>query len=88
MIRAAAFPGDTETSGGLLPELASDLRQPPDPRLHELGALLSARLRDHAAAGGDRQRRRRGQDLTDLVAQLGGEGPLLVVLETCTGPTS
>jgi DNA-binding CsgD family transcriptional regulator len=49
VIRAAAFPGDTETSGGLLLELASDLRQPRDPRLHELGELLSARLRGHAA---------------------------------------
>ena len=30
-VRAAAFPGDTATSGGLLPELASNLRQSRDP---------------------------------------------------------
>jgi DNA-binding CsgD family transcriptional regulator len=83
VVRAAAFPGDTETSGGLLLELASDLRQSRDPRRHELGELLSARLRDLAAAGGDRHRQRRllVHDLTDLVTQLGDDGPVLVVLE-------
>jgi hypothetical protein len=55
----------------------------PDSRRRDLGELLSARLRDLAAAGGDRHRQRRllVQDLTDLVARLGGERPLLVVLE-------
>jgi hypothetical protein len=42
VVRAAAFPGDTETSGGLLLELASDLRLWRDPRRHDLGELLSA----------------------------------------------
>ena len=83
LVRAAAFPGDTETSGGLLLDRAGDLRQSSDSRPRDLGGLLAARLRDLAAAGGDRHRQRRllVQDLTDLVGQVGDERPVLVVLE-------
>ena len=83
LVRAVAFPGDTDASGGLLLELASDLRQSRDSRLQDVGGGLSARLRDLATVDGDRHRQRRllVQDLTDAVAQLGQEHPVLVVLE-------
>jgi hypothetical protein len=40
-VRAAAFPGDTETSGGLLLDLASDLRQSHEAGLAEVGAAMA-----------------------------------------------
>ena len=67
LVRAVAFPGDTDASGGLLLELASDLRQSRDSRLQDVGGALSARLRDLATVDGDRHRQRRllVQDLTE-----------------------
>jgi DNA-binding CsgD family transcriptional regulator/tetratricopeptide (TPR) repeat protein len=83
LVRAVAFPGDTEASGGLLLDLAGDLRASGDPRLGGLGEALSGRLRDLAAVDGDRHRQRRllVQDLSDALLALGGERPALVVLE-------
>jgi predicted ATPase len=42
LVRAVAFPGDAEASGGLLLDLASNLRQSPGSRRHHLGDLLAA----------------------------------------------
>jgi DNA-binding CsgD family transcriptional regulator/tetratricopeptide (TPR) repeat protein len=83
LVRAAAFPGDAEASGGLLLDLASDLRQSGGSRLHDVGAAMSARLRDFATVGGDahRQRRLLVQDLTDALLQLDGGRAMIVVLE-------
>ena len=84
VVRAVAFPGDAEASGGLLLDLASDLRQSPSSPLRDLGELLSARLREQPALDGDRHRQRRllVQDLTDAAARLGDEErPALVVFE-------
>jgi tetratricopeptide (TPR) repeat protein len=83
VVRAAAFPGDSEASGGLLLDLASDLRAARDERAAEATAAMSAQLREPGGAGGDRHRRRRllVQDLADAFGDLGGAGPLLVVLE-------
>jgi hypothetical protein len=83
VVRAAAFPGDSEASGGLLLDLASDLRVAADERRVALGRTMSARLREPGGVGGDRHRQRRllVQDLADAFGDLGGTGPLLVVLE-------
>jgi len=51
-VRAAAFPGDTETSGGLLLDLASDLRQSREAGLAEAGEAMAGRLRELAGVGG------------------------------------
>jgi DNA-binding CsgD family transcriptional regulator len=59
VVRAAAFPGDSEASGGLLLDLASDLRQAADERPAALGRAMSARLREPGGVGGDRHRQRR-----------------------------
>jgi len=70
VVRAAAFPGDSEASGGLLLDLASDLRHATGERPAALGRAISARLREPGGVGGDRHRRRRllVQDLADTVA--------------------
>ena len=83
LVRAAAFPGDSEASGGLLLDLASDRRHAADERPAALGRAMSARLREPGGVGGDRHRQRRllVQDLADAFLDLGGAGPLLVVLE-------
>jgi hypothetical protein len=79
----AAFPGDAEASGGLLLDLASDLRQSREAGLAEAGEAMAGRLREHAEVGGDRHRQRRllVQDLTDTVGRLGEDRAALVVLE-------
>jgi DNA-binding CsgD family transcriptional regulator/tetratricopeptide (TPR) repeat protein len=83
VVRAAAFPGDSEASGGLLLDLASDLRHAGGEGPARLGRAMSARLREPGGVGGDRHRQRRllVQDLADAFGDLGGAGPLLVVLE-------
>jgi predicted ATPase len=82
-VRAAAFPGDTETSGGLLLDLASDLRQSREAGLAEVGEAMAGRLRELAGVGGDRHRQRRllVQDLSDAFGRLGQAQAVLVVLE-------
>jgi predicted ATPase len=83
VVRAAAFPGDVEASGGLLLDLASDLRQSGEAGLREVGQAMAGRLRELAEVGGDRHRQRRllVQDLADEAGRIGGGGPVLVVLE-------
>ncbi len=83
VVRAAAFPGDSEASGGLLLDLASDLRQSREARLREVGEAMAARLRELAGVGGDRHRQRRllVQDLADAAGAIGVGEPVLVVLE-------
>jgi predicted ATPase len=83
VVRAAAFPGDVEASGGLLLDLASDLRQSGEAGLREVGQAMAGRLRELAEVGGDRHRQRRllVQDLADEAGRIGDGGPVLVVLE-------
>jgi predicted ATPase len=83
VVRAAAFPGDVEASGGLLLDLASDLRQSGAARLREVGEAMAGRLRELAGVGGDRHRQRRllVQDLADAAGRIGGGDAVLVVLE-------
>jgi predicted ATPase len=83
VVRAAAFPGDAEESGGLLLDLAGDLRQSQDSYRNDTGVAMSARLRELATVGGDRHRQRRllVQDLTDALSGLGGDQGSLVVFD-------
>jgi len=82
VVRAAAFPGDVEASGGLLLDLASDLRQSGAARLREVGEAMAGRLRELAGVGGrHRQRRLLVQDLADAAGRIGGGDAVLVVLE-------
>jgi DNA-binding CsgD family transcriptional regulator/tetratricopeptide (TPR) repeat protein len=85
LVRAAAFTGDAEASGGVLLDLGSDLRQSADERFRELGAALSERLRAPAGGDGDQHRQRRllVQDLADSLLWLPLEDgrPVLLVLE-------
>jgi DNA-binding CsgD family transcriptional regulator/tetratricopeptide (TPR) repeat protein len=81
--RAAAYRGDVETSGGVLLDLASDLRRHVEPTMAAVGAALASRLRDPVAAEGDphRQRRLLVQDLVDCLSGLESGPRLLVALE-------
>ncbi len=83
VVRAAAFPGDAEASGGLLLDLAGDLRRASDATSQEVGAAISTRLRQSLADDVDPRRRRRllVQDLADTFAQLDTDLRLLVLLE-------
>ena len=81
--RAAAFPGDVQSLGGLLLDLASDLVSAPDPALGDLGQGLTSRLRAIPPDAGDAHHRRRllVQDLADLLVTAGPATPVLIVLE-------
>ncbi len=81
--RAAAYPGDVETSGGLLLDLAGDLARTGDGRLADVGAALAARLRGSVLVEGDshRQRRLLIHDLVDALADLDAGPPVLLELE-------
>jgi DNA-binding CsgD family transcriptional regulator/tetratricopeptide (TPR) repeat protein len=83
VLRAAAFPGDVQSSAGLLLDLASDLVSAPDPALGALGRSLTARVRRISADDGDAHHRRRllVQDLADLLATVDPGGAALIVLE-------
>jgi predicted ATPase/DNA-binding CsgD family transcriptional regulator len=83
VIRAAAFPGDAEISGGVLLDLADDLKRANDPRAQSVGRAISERLRDPLVSEGDlhRQRRLLVHDLTDAISELDADRRLLVVLE-------
>lgn len=83
IIRAAAFPGDTEATGGVLLDLAGDLRAASDPSSQVVGRALSDRFRAPLAEEGDphRQRRLLVQDLVDALSQLDRDRRLLIVLE-------
>jgi DNA-binding CsgD family transcriptional regulator len=80
--RAAAFPGDTQSLGGLLLDLASDVAAADAPALRRLGQDLGARVRAMPADGDAHHRRRLlVQEVTDQLATAGSGGPLLIVLE-------
>ena len=83
VVRAAAFPGDAASLAGLLLDLASDLMPAGDPALADIGRRMSARIRAISAADGDAHHRRRVlvQDLVDLLAMTGSDGPVLMILE-------
>ena len=83
VVRAASFPDDAEASGGVLLDLAGQLRRSADPVLTGVGEVLAQRL---AAAGqgvGDSHRQRRilVQELTDALLALPTERPALVAVE-------
>jgi DNA-binding CsgD family transcriptional regulator len=82
VLRAAAFPGDAESSGGVLLDLAGDLQRFPDRVVPEVGRAMADRLRA-PATDEDPNRRRRllEQSLADDLADLPAGRPLLVVLE-------
>ncbi len=81
--RAAAFPGDVQSLGGLLLDLASDLTSASDPVLSDLGRSLTSRIRAIPADDGDAHHRRRllVQDLTDLLVTADPGTPVLIILE-------
>jgi ATP/maltotriose-dependent transcriptional regulator MalT len=83
VLRAAAFPGDAEASGGVLLDLAGDLRRFPGTGPQTVGLAVSERLRDPVTDEGDPHRRRRllVQDLADTFSNLDPGRRLLVVLE-------
>jgi predicted ATPase/DNA-binding CsgD family transcriptional regulator len=81
--RAAAFPGDVQSLGGLLLDLASDLVSAPEPVLGDLGQGITARVRAIPADAGDAHHRRRllVQDLADLLVTAEPGIPVLIILE-------
>jgi DNA-binding CsgD family transcriptional regulator/tetratricopeptide (TPR) repeat protein len=81
--RAAAFPGDVQSLGGLLLDLASDLVSAPEPVLGDLGPSLTSRIRAIPADAGDAHHRRRllVQDLADLLVTADPGLPVLIILE-------
>jgi len=81
--RAAAFRGDAEASGGVLLDLASDLRRLTFDDARAAGVSISERLREPVSDLGapDRHRRLLVQDLVDAFSSLDRERRLLVVLE-------
>ncbi len=88
VLRAGAFPGDVQSSAGLLLDLAGDLMACPQPPLRDLGGRLSARLRSITSptddpSTGDAHHRRRllVQDVVDLLLQPYPDAALLIVLE-------
>ena len=82
-VRGSAYPGDDETSGGLLLDLAGDLRRSDAAAAQHAGTSITDRLREATADDGDPHRRRRllVQDLADTLADVDVGHPLLVVLE-------
>lgn len=79
--RAGAFVSDLEVAGGVLADLAADLRRLP--ATGELAARIERRLRD-GGQGGDpyRQRRVLMTDLAEAILSLGaGTGPVLLAFE-------
>jgi DNA-binding CsgD family transcriptional regulator len=81
--RAAAFPGDVQSLGGLLLDLASDLVSGPEPALRDLGQSITSRIRAIPADAGDAHHRRRllVQDLADLLVTADPGIPVLIILE-------
>jgi len=83
-VAAAAFSRDTELAGGLLLDLAANLRGSTVAPHREVGARVTARLLETAEqARGDEHRRRRMTvlDVTEALASLAGAGPVLLALE-------
>ena len=82
LLRAAAFPGDTEESGGVLLDLAGDLHRASDRELQSVGRSIVSRLRE-PSTDDDAHRRRRllVQDLADAVSDLDVGRRVAIVLE-------
>lgn len=90
---AAAFSRDTELTGGLLLDLAANLRTSPLPGHRGVGESVIARILDapeispddpgDATPRGDEHRRRRMMvlDVADALAGLADSGPVLLTLE-------
>jgi len=78
VITAGASPGDAEVAGGLLADLAAELRH--CAAIAAVGARVSQRLREFADGDAERQRRLLVSDLTDMIAAA-ASGPLLVAIE-------
>jgi DNA-binding CsgD family transcriptional regulator/tetratricopeptide (TPR) repeat protein len=83
VVRAAAFPGDVQSSAGLLMDLASGLTSADEPALRDVGRILASRARVLPTGGGDVHHRRRllVQDLADPIAGVHVGRPTLIILE-------
>jgi DNA-binding CsgD family transcriptional regulator/tetratricopeptide (TPR) repeat protein len=82
VLRAAAFPGDAESSGGVLLDLAGDLQRFGDRVVPAIGRAMADRLRAPAIEDDPNRRRRLlEQSLADDLADLPAGRPLLVLLE-------
>ncbi|MDX6213824.1 MAG: hypothetical protein QOF82_2911 [Frankiales bacterium] len=83
VLSAAAFPGDTDASGGVLLDLAGDLRRSVAIGTQAAGVTIAGRLRDPLSAAGDRHRQRRllVQDVADSLSDLAPGRRLLILLE-------
>jgi DNA-binding CsgD family transcriptional regulator len=83
VLSAAAFPGDADASGGVLLDLAGDLRRSVAVGMQAAGGSIARRLRDPLSAAGDRHRQRRllVQDVADSLSGLDPGGRLLILLE-------
>jgi DNA-binding CsgD family transcriptional regulator/tetratricopeptide (TPR) repeat protein len=83
VVVAAAFPRDAEVAGGVLDELAAELRRAQRPELAGAAERMLTALRLEPGPGGDAHRRRRLliTELTDALASLAGREPLLVAIE-------
>ncbi len=83
VVRAAAFPGDVQSFGGLLLDLAGDLTPAREPTLSDLGRRLTSRVRAISTAAGDAHHRRRllVQDLVDMLVAMAPGVPVLMILE-------
>jgi DNA-binding CsgD family transcriptional regulator/tetratricopeptide (TPR) repeat protein len=83
VLRAAAFPGDAEASGGLLLDLAGDLERSADEELRAVGRTLATRLTEPDPVEQESTRRRRllVQHLTDSLAGVDPRRRLLLSLE-------
>ncbi|HTJ32951.1 MAG TPA: AAA family ATPase [Dactylosporangium sp.] len=78
---AGAFPGDAEVAGGLLTDLAVELRAAGEPGAADAGERIAERLRRHDEDGDALQRRRTlAAGLADAVAGLAAPGGPLVVV--------
>jgi DNA-binding CsgD family transcriptional regulator/tetratricopeptide (TPR) repeat protein len=83
VLRAAAFPGDAEASGGLLLDLAGDFARSAEEDLRAVGRLLSTRLTEPDPGEQESARRRRllVQDLTDALGEVEAGRRMLLSLE-------
>jgi DNA-binding CsgD family transcriptional regulator len=84
IVRAAAFPRDTEIAGGVLVDLARELRFSGDAGVVAAGRGIAERLGSGAEVVGDAHRRRRllTAELTDLIAAAcAGPDPVLLAVE-------
>ena len=80
VVRAAAFPGDVDSAGSGLLDLARSLGR--SEHRADLGSRLEARIADDPGPGDAHRRRRRlVLDLVDLLVAAAGPGPVMLELE-------